>query len=171
MIGELRQPCSVKELASLGGVSDKTTRRDLRFLKEFGPPLQVIVEEHGRKRLRIKNYQQSMQKLLDGKLGTGRKSRGKTKDGPPRVNGPRGFSDLSPLQTLAGTLDGTSAFLPLRDTECTCLERSRGVMSALRSSRRVGLAGDEQPAMARRATASSRFGFIASFYCPRARND
>ncbi len=51
---------TVKELAALSGMSEKTVRRDLIFLQNIGFDMSETVGEHGRKRWRIRRLPESM---------------------------------------------------------------------------------------------------------------
>ncbi len=51
---------TVKELATLSGMSEKTVRRDLIFLRRVGFDMSETVGEHGRKQWRIRQMPESM---------------------------------------------------------------------------------------------------------------
>lgn len=51
---------TVKELAALSGMGEKTVRRDLIVLKQVGFDLSETVGDHGRKRWRIRRLPESM---------------------------------------------------------------------------------------------------------------
>ena len=50
---------TVKELVAVSGVSEKTVRRDLAFLKEVGFDVSETVEEFGRKLCRVRRLPES----------------------------------------------------------------------------------------------------------------
>jgi len=54
------QGFSVKELAALSGMSEKTVRRDLILLQTSGFDMAVTVGDHNRKRWRIRRLPESM---------------------------------------------------------------------------------------------------------------
>ena len=62
---------TVKELVALSGVSEKTVRRDLAFLKEVGFDVSETVEDFGRKLWRIRRLSEST-----GGMGTLREKYG-----------------------------------------------------------------------------------------------
>ncbi len=51
---------TVKELAVLSGMCEKTVRRDLVFLQDIGFDMAETVEDHGRKRWRIRRLPESV---------------------------------------------------------------------------------------------------------------